>query len=182
MVVIAHRNRFALPIQRQRGMSKWGRELQAPGRRSRPVAWARAVIFRGHFPDGAEIFDYKEEQLEHETRGGWYVRQLLGAANLGRGRLFHIMAGNLSFQIEHHLFPDVPSNRYQEISPRVRDVCERYGLPYTSGPLYRQYAQVLIKVARYAFPGGGPSGTPEASEVDEGSRAPGKNRLNATAA
>ena len=119
MVVIAHRNRFALPIQRQRGMSKWGRELQAPGRRSRPGAWARAVIFRGHFPDGAEIFDYKEEQLEHETRGGWYVRQLLGAANLGRGRLFHIMAGNLSFQIEHHVFPDVPSNRCQEISPRA---------------------------------------------------------------
>ena len=45
------------------------------------------------------------------------------------------MSGNLSFQIEHHLFPDIPSNRYAEISPRVREVCERYGLPYTSGPL-----------------------------------------------
>jgi linoleoyl-CoA desaturase len=124
-------------------------------------AWSHAIIFCGHFPDGAETFDYTEEQLEGETRGDWYVRQLLGSANLDGGRLFHIMAGNLSFQIEHHLFPDVPSNRYHEIAPRVREVCEHYGLPYTSGPLYRQYAQVLIKIARYAVPGGGRS---EASE------------------
>jgi NADPH-dependent stearoyl-CoA 9-desaturase len=144
--------------------------------------WAHAVIFCGHFPDGAEAFGYSDEQLEDETRGGWYVRQLLGSANLDGGPLFHIMAGNLSFQIEHHLFPDVPSNRYQEIAPRVRDVCERYGLPYTSGPLYRQYAQVLIKIARYAFPGGGPSEAREPSEVEEGSAARGESRLSVIAA
>ena len=126
--------------------------------------WSHAVIFCGHFPDGAETFEYQEDQLEDETRGDWYVRQLLGSANLDGGRLFHIMAGNLSFQIEHHLFPDVPSNRYQEISPRVRELCDRYGLPYTSGPLYRQYAQVLAKIARYALPGGG---SPPAAEPSE---------------
>ena len=126
--------------------------------------WSHAVIFCGHFPDGAETFEYQEDQLEDETRGDWYVRQLLGSANLDGGRLFHIMAGNLSFQIEHHLFPDVPSNRYQEISPRVRELCDRYGLPYTSGPLYRQYAQVLAKIARYALPGGGSSPAAEPSE------------------
>jgi NADPH-dependent stearoyl-CoA 9-desaturase len=141
--------------------------------------WSHAVIFCGHFPDGAETFDYSEEQLKGETRGGWYVRQLLGSANLDGGRLFHIMAGNLSFQIEHHLFPDVPSNRYREMSPRVREVCERYGLPYTSGPLYRQYAQVLIKIARYALPGGGPS---EASEPCDAAPAPSEPALKVVAA
>jgi fatty acid desaturase len=144
--------------------------------------WSHAVIFCGHFPDGAETFDYREEQLEHETRGDWYVRQLLGSANLDGGRLFHIMAGNLSFQIEHHLFPDVPSNRYQQISPRVRELCERYGLPYTSGPLYRQYAQVLTKIARYALPGGGSSEAAEPSDIETPSSAPGERRLRAIAA
>jgi NADPH-dependent stearoyl-CoA 9-desaturase len=144
--------------------------------------WSHAIIFCGHFPDGAQTFDYTEEQLEHETRGGWYVRQLLGSANLDGGRLFHIMAGNLSFQIEHHLFPDVPSNRYQEISPRVRDVCERHGLPYTSGPLYRQYGQVLGKIARYAFPGGGSSEVSEPCEAEAPSPAPGERALKAVAA
>jgi len=143
--------------------------------------WSHAIIFCGHFPDGAETFDYKEEQLEDETRGGWYVRQLMGSANLDGSPLFHIMAGNLSFQIEHHLFPDIPSNRYQEISPRVREICERYGLPYTSGPLYKQYAQVLAKIARYAFPGGGSSSESEES-TESSSPAPGERRLKAVAA
>ena len=65
------------------------------------------------------------------------------------------MSGNLSYQIEHHLFPDLPSNRYAEIAPRVREICERYGLPYTSGSLPRQYAQVMRRVLRLALPGGG---------------------------
>jgi linoleoyl-CoA desaturase len=65
------------------------------------------------------------------------------------------MSGNLSFQIEHHLFPDLPSNRYAQLAPRVREVCERYGLPYTSGPLHKQYAEVVAKILRYALPGGG---------------------------
>jgi fatty acid desaturase len=144
--------------------------------------WSHAIIFCGHFPDGAETFDCTEDQLDGETRGDWYVRQLLGSANLDGARLFHIMAGNLSFQIEHHLFPDVPSNRYQEIAPRVREVCERHGLPYTSGPLYRQYAQVLIKIARYALPGGGPSEASEPRDVEASPPAPGERALKAVAA
>jgi fatty acid desaturase len=116
--------------------------------------WSHAVIFCGHFPDGTETFE--EERLEGETKGQWYVRQMLGSANLSGGPLFHIMTGNLSHQIEHHLFPDIPSNRYAEIAPRVREICERYGLPYTTGSLAKQYGTVLRKLARLAFPGGGP--------------------------
>jgi linoleoyl-CoA desaturase len=114
--------------------------------------WAHTVIVCGHFPDGAETFS--EEDLDDETRGDWYVRQLLGSCNLDGPPLLHLMSGNLSFQIEHHLFPDLPSNRYATIAPRVRELCERYGLPYTSGSLPRQYAQVARTVLRLAFPGG----------------------------
>jgi linoleoyl-CoA desaturase len=66
----------------------------------------------------------------------------------------HLLTGNLSFQIEHHLFPDLPSNRYAEIAPKVRAVCERHGLPYNSGRLGRQYGSVYRQVLRLAFPGG----------------------------
>jgi NADPH-dependent stearoyl-CoA 9-desaturase len=112
--------------------------------------WAHAVIFCGHFPEGVETFP--EEQLDGETRGQWYVRQMMGSANLSGGPLFHIMTGNLSHQIEHHIFPDIPSNRYGEIAPRVREICERYGLSYTTGPLRKQYGNVLRKINRYALP------------------------------
>ncbi|HVU72184.1 MAG TPA: acyl-CoA desaturase [Mycobacteriales bacterium] len=112
--------------------------------------WSNVVIFCGHFPDGAEMFSV--DDIEDETRGGWYVRQLLGSANIDGGPLMHLMTGNLSFQIEHHLFPDLPSNRYQEISPRVREICERYDLPYTSGPLHTQYLSTWKRVLRLALP------------------------------
>ena len=112
--------------------------------------WAHAVIFCGHFPEGVETFP--EEQLEGETRGQWYVRQMMGSANLSGGPVFHTMTGNLSHQIEHHIFPDIPSNRYAEIAPRVREICDRYGLPYTTGPLRKQYGNVLRKINRYALP------------------------------
>ncbi len=114
--------------------------------------WTHTVIFCGHFPDGAEVF--VEEQLEGETRGEWYVRQLLGSANIDGGPLMHLMTGNLSFQIEHHLFPDLPSNRYAEVAPQVRALCEEFGLPYTSGPLLVQTWQTWRKVLRHALPGG----------------------------
>jgi fatty acid desaturase len=116
--------------------------------------WSHAVIFCGHFPDGAETFE--EDRLDGETQGEWYVRQLLGSANLTGGPVFHIMTGNLSHQIEHHLFPDMPSNRYSAVAPKVRELCERYGLPYNAGPLPVQYGTVVRKIIRLAFPGPDP--------------------------
>jgi fatty acid desaturase len=115
--------------------------------------WVHTVVFMGHIPEPAETFT--EAQYETETRGDWYVRQLVGSCNLDGSRLFHLMTGNLSFQIEHHLFPDIPSSRYAEIAPRVREICTRFGLPYHSGPLGRQYRSVVKKILRLSFPGGG---------------------------
>jgi linoleoyl-CoA desaturase len=112
--------------------------------------WVHTIVFMGHIPDGAETFS--EAQTAHETRGQWYVRQLIGSCNLDGTRLFHIMTGSLSFQIEHHLFPDIPSCRYPEIALRVREICERYGLPYNSGRLGRQYRSVAKKILRYSLP------------------------------
>ena len=117
--------------------------------------WVHTIVFMGHLPEGAEYFT--EDELERETRGGWYVRQLLGSCNLDGTRLFHILPGTLSFQIEHHLFPDLPSRRYPELAPRVRAVCERWGLPYSSGRLGRQWASVGRKILRLSLPGGAPS-------------------------
>jgi NADPH-dependent stearoyl-CoA 9-desaturase len=114
--------------------------------------WAHSIIFCGHFPDGTHTFS--EQEVEGETRGGWYVRQLLGAANIEGRPLFHFLAGNLSFQVEHHLFPDMPSNRYAEVAPRVQEICRRYGLPYNTGPLRKQLGSVHRTILRLAFPGG----------------------------
>jgi fatty acid desaturase len=80
--------------------------------------WSFMIIFCGHFPDGT--VEFSEEETANETRGQWYVRQLLGSANLTGSKLFHILSGNLSHQIEHHLFPDLPAHRYAEIAVEVQ--------------------------------------------------------------
>jgi len=114
--------------------------------------WAYAIIFCGHFPD--QTYTFSEKEVEDETRGGWYVRQLLGSANIEGGPLFHVASGNLGYQVEHHLFPDMPSSRYAEVAPQVREVFARYGLPYNTGPFGRQLGMVQRTILRLAFPGG----------------------------
>ncbi|MGV9671744.1 MULTISPECIES: fatty acid desaturase family protein [unclassified Gordonia (in: high G+C Gram-positive bacteria)] len=112
--------------------------------------WAYSIIFCGHFPTGAQTFT--SEECQNETRGQWYLRQMLGSANIEGGELFHIMSGNLSHQIEHHLFPDIPASRYPEMAAEVREVCERHGLPYNTGSLRRQLGSTWMKIAKLSLP------------------------------
>jgi linoleoyl-CoA desaturase len=114
--------------------------------------WTYLIIFCGHFPAGVHVFT--KAQVENETRARWYVRQLLASCNIGGGKLFHVLSGNLSHQIEHHLFPDLPSNRYPQLAPRVRALADRYGLPYNTGSLTRQFGTTVWKILRLSFPGG----------------------------
>ncbi|WP_084435932.1 fatty acid desaturase family protein [Aldersonia kunmingensis] len=112
--------------------------------------WTNMIIFCGHFPDGAEKFT--KQDLENESQGQWYLRQMLGSANIDGGPVLDFMSGNLSYQIEHHLYPDLPSNRLAEIAVRVRAIAEKYDLPYTSGTLPVQYAQSWRTILKLAVP------------------------------
>ncbi|MGU3432944.1 fatty acid desaturase family protein [Actinomycetes bacterium M1A6_2h] len=134
--------------------------------------WSHAIIFCGHFPDQA--YTFSKEETENETRGGWYVRQLCGAANIDGGNLFHLMSGNLSYQVEHHLYPDMPSTRYKEVAPKIKDICERYQLPYNTGPFSQQWGMVMRTIARLALPGGKarPKPGPYRSELDSSDTKP----------
>ena len=114
--------------------------------------WASSIIFCGHFPAGTVMFT--EEETESESRGHWYYRQLMGTANISGGRVFHVLSGHLGYQIEHHLFPDIPSRRYPQIACQVRAVCESYGLPYNTGKLHHQLGSVWRTILQLALPPG----------------------------
>jgi NADPH-dependent stearoyl-CoA 9-desaturase len=126
--------------------------------------WSHAIIFCGHFPD--QTYTFSQEETKDESQGAKYVRQLIGAANIEGGPLFHVISGNLGYQVEHHLFPDMPSTRYGEIAPRVREICKRYGLPYNTGPFLKQWGMVNRTILRLAFPGGTPRPKPGAYQGD----------------
>lgn len=119
--------------------------------------WAYAIIFCGHFPEGTE--DFTEEQVENETKGQWYLRQMMGSANIEGGKLMHIMSGNLSHQIEHHLFPDMPSNRYAEAAAEMKKIAAKYNVQYNTNSFRHQITSSLKKVMRLSLPNKKQAGT-----------------------
>jgi linoleoyl-CoA desaturase len=114
--------------------------------------WSHSIIMCGHFPEGVETFEKKS--IDGETRGEWYLRQMLGSANISGSKALHVMSGNLSHQIEHHLFPDLPSNRYAEVAPKVRALFEKYELNYHSAPLPKQVYSAWHRIVRLSLPNG----------------------------
>jgi fatty acid desaturase len=112
--------------------------------------WTFLHIMCAHFPEETQAFT--PEECVGESRGEWYYRQMVSSANTTWGPLGHILGGNLGFQIEHHLFPDLPAHRYAELSVEVREICERYELPYISGPMSKQFTGVVKKLFRLALP------------------------------
>lgn len=112
--------------------------------------WTFSIIFCGHFTEDAEIFP--KSVLENESRGHWYYRQIRGSSNLTGGRLMNLLSGNLSHQIEHHLFPDLPAHRYAQLAPQVQEICQRYGIHYNSGSFPKQFGQVIWRILRHSFP------------------------------
>jgi len=114
--------------------------------------WASTVIFCGHFTEDVETFS--KDILINETRGQWYLRQLHGSSNLKGGKTLNFMTGNLSHQIEHHMFPDVPGVRYEEMSIKVKEICKRYGQHYNTGSFGKQLGTVVGRLFKYSLPYG----------------------------
>ncbi len=136
--------------------------------------WAFLIIFCGHFSDGVAYIPGDSLDAAGETRGAWYLRQIRGSANIEGPPWFHVLSGNLSHQIEHHLFPELPSCRYAQIAAMVRPLCRRYGIPYTTDSFARQVGSVARRLVRLALPGGS-SSTRAVRRVRR--RAPGTDRL-----
>lgn len=112
--------------------------------------WTFMIIFCGHFTEKVVVFPAEAKAID--DRGHWYLRQIQSSSNIKGSRLFHILSGNLSHQIEHHLFPDIPANRYAELAPKVKAICEKYGQTYNTGSLWVQFYQVIYRIVRHAFP------------------------------
>ena len=112
--------------------------------------WASAVIFNGHFTEDAENFE--PDNTENETRAEWYLRQIRGSSNFSGATWLHILSGNLSHQIEHHLFPDMPANRYAEAAPKIKALCKEYGVHYNEANFFQQFFSVWKRVAKCSLP------------------------------
>jgi fatty acid desaturase len=77
-------------------------------------------------------------------RAEFYLRQVLGSVNFTGGtELADFLQGYLNYQIEHHLFPDLPPLRYREIKPRVQAICARFGVPYVEESVFTRVQKLV---------------------------------------
>ena len=88
------------------------------------------------------------------SRAEFYLRQVVGSANFNSGGdLRDLMHGWLNYQIEHHLWPDMSMLQYQRAQPRVREICERHGVPYVRESVWiRCWRAVEVIVGEASMP------------------------------
>jgi fatty acid desaturase len=70
-------------------------------------------------------------------------RQVLTSRNVRGSRLVDWLLGGLNYQIEHHLFPNMPRPNLRRAQPLIRAFCEEHGLAYTEASLFGSYAQAV---------------------------------------
>jgi fatty acid desaturase len=90
---------------------------------------------------GDDMFRFEDRPV---GRAELYARQVLGSADFtGGSDLADFLQGFLNYQIEHHLFPDLPPKKLQEAQPRVEALCEKHGVPYVREPIGRRVRQLV---------------------------------------
>ena len=114
--------------------------------------WSYMIIFCGHFPDGTQEFTIEETAGRDPRHVVLPPGSRFGEPDRRQARSTCCPA-TCRIQIEHHLFPDMPARRYAEIAPEVQEICERYGIPYNTGPLPRQFGTVVRKIVKLTLPG-----------------------------
>jgi fatty acid desaturase len=98
-----------------------------------------AIIAPNHAGDDVWRFEGPARE-----RGEFYLRQVVGSVNYLTGHpLGDFLQGYLNYQIEHHLWPDLPADAYRRLQPKVKAVCERHGVPYVQEPLHRRVKKLV---------------------------------------
>lgn len=99
-----------------------------------------AVVGPNHTGDDVYRFETRAESKAEAA-----VRQVLGSVNYATGgELVDYPQLWLNYQIEHHLFPDLPMLQYRKVQPKVKALCEKYGIPYIQESLAKRVKQLLF--------------------------------------
>ena len=98
-----------------------------------------AIIAPNHAGDDVYRFD-----TPAKGRAELYVRQVAGSANYATGGdVRDFLQGFLNYQIEHHLFPTLSPRKYQQMQPRVKAICAKYGVPYVQQSVFRRVKKLV---------------------------------------
>ncbi|WP_437945481.1 fatty acid desaturase [Sorangium sp. So ce296] len=110
--------------------------------------YSTATLLCSHVGDDVQRY---EEGTRAKSRGEWFAMQVESTHNFEVSLPISILCGGIDRQIEHHLFPRLPTNRLREIAPEVRAACEAHGVAYRSEPWGRRLKNVLCQIHALSF-------------------------------
>ncbi|MEA3352777.1 MAG: fatty acid desaturase [Campylobacterota bacterium] len=97
------------------------------------------VIVPNHSAD--DIYQFS---TPHKTQGEYYLRQIMGSVNYNTGTdLIDFGHGFLNYQIEHHLFPNMPHSFYQKMQPIVKEICKKHNLEYRQESVFKRIGMTI---------------------------------------
>lgn len=104
-----------------------------------------SVIVPNHSAGDIYRFD-----TPHKTQGEFYLRQIMGSVNYKTGtNPIDFMHGWLNYQIEHHLFPNLPLSQYQKMQPIVKEICSKHNLEYRQESVFKRvYMTVELMIGK----------------------------------
>ena len=97
------------------------------------------VIVPNHSAE--DIYMFNEPYKGH---GEFYLRQIMGSVNYNTGSdVIDYAHGFLNYQVEHHLFPDMPLSFYQKTQPLVKEICKKHGLEYRQESVFKRMSMTI---------------------------------------
>ncbi len=107
------------------------------------------MIIPNHTGDDLPRFDQPVQ-----SRGEFYLRQITGSVNYrSGGPITDFLQGWLNYQIEHHLFPDMPLSQYPKVSGRVRKICAKHGIIYREEMVFKRLKKAVdVMVGKTTMP------------------------------
>jgi fatty acid desaturase len=103
--------------------------------------------------------------IRHDQRVDYLRRQVLTSRNIVGGPIVDFAMGGLNHQIEHHLFPSLPSANLRRARVMIREYCQELGVPYLERRLVPAMADVIRSVHRLGIKHADPFDCPAAAAL-----------------
>ncbi|MFI9364286.1 fatty acid desaturase family protein [Kitasatospora sp. NPDC053057] len=87
-----------------------------------------------------------------EMRLDFLRRQVLTSRNVRGNAVLDSVMGGLNYQVEHHLFPSMPTPALRRAARITREFCAEKGIPYYETGLLRSYREILAHLHRTGEP------------------------------
>ncbi|HEY9425230.1 MAG TPA: acyl-CoA desaturase, partial [Microterricola sp.] len=81
--------------------------------------------------------------LPHDSKVDFLRRQVLTSRNIRGGWGMLTFMGGLNYQIEHHLFPNMPRPHLRKAQELVKEYCQAHSINYTETGLFQSYGIVV---------------------------------------